>query len=117
MECEVDPLAAYDVVLGSEWASHIRDFVLGLGYRLNDNFDAWSFFSDVRHPLGFSSYSFPPPFSSHPLEATAAAASSGGPSTLSGRASAERRGVDYRYHSAGRLNGLSADNVVLSGNE
>ncbi|KAJ7024245.1 hypothetical protein C8F04DRAFT_1192662 [Mycena alexandri] len=88
MECEVDPLAAYDVVLGSEWASHIRDFVLGLGYRLDDNFDAWSFFSDVRHPLGFSSYSFLPPSSLSPLEVTAPADSSGRPSTLSVEATA-----------------------------
>ncbi|KAJ7042869.1 hypothetical protein C8F04DRAFT_1390272 [Mycena alexandri] len=53
MECEVDPAADHDVTLGLEWAAHIRDFVLGLGFRIDDKFDAWLFLSDSHHPLGF----------------------------------------------------------------
>ncbi|KAJ7020686.1 hypothetical protein C8F04DRAFT_1143581, partial [Mycena alexandri] len=55
MECEVDPDAPHDVILGLEWAAHIRDFVLEKGFRIDGHFDAWAFLSDPRHPLGFPS--------------------------------------------------------------
>ncbi|KAJ7779027.1 hypothetical protein B0H16DRAFT_1500899 [Mycena metata] len=52
LECVVDPAIAFDIILGAQWAVHIREYVLGLGYRLNDTFNAWSFVSDSLHPLG-----------------------------------------------------------------
>ncbi|KAJ7036046.1 hypothetical protein C8F04DRAFT_1340485, partial [Mycena alexandri] len=51
MECEVDAGSKFDVVLGSEWAAHIRDFLQASGYRLNRTFDAWLFLVDPHHPL------------------------------------------------------------------
>ncbi|KAJ7719257.1 hypothetical protein B0H16DRAFT_1897211, partial [Mycena metata] len=52
MECEVDAASEFDVVLGSEWAAYIRDFLQVSGYRLNRTFDAWIFLVDPHHPLG-----------------------------------------------------------------
>ncbi|KAJ7725718.1 hypothetical protein B0H16DRAFT_1781750 [Mycena metata] len=80
MECEVNPHALYNVIVGSEWAGHLHDFVLNLGFRLDANFDTWSFLSDDRHPLGFTPPISPPSLISQSA-LPVAQVQSGGPST------------------------------------
>ncbi|KAJ7855233.1 hypothetical protein B0H13DRAFT_2358049 [Mycena leptocephala] len=42
--CDVSPAANYDVVLGHDWASLLRDHLISLGHRLSSNFDPWQLF-------------------------------------------------------------------------
>ncbi|KAJ7176045.1 hypothetical protein C8R43DRAFT_553310 [Mycena crocata] len=42
---------SHDVVLGLDWASTLREFLIYLGHRLGQSFDAWQFFSSAAHPL------------------------------------------------------------------
>ena len=45
LECDVTPSLAYDIALGVDWASTLRDYLLDAGFRLPTAFDAWVFFS------------------------------------------------------------------------
>ncbi|KAJ7932934.1 hypothetical protein B0H13DRAFT_1856545 [Mycena leptocephala] len=42
--CDVSSAANYDVVLGHDWASLLRDHLISLGHRLSSNFDPWQLF-------------------------------------------------------------------------
>ncbi|KAJ7026065.1 hypothetical protein C8F04DRAFT_1268535 [Mycena alexandri] len=52
MDCETHSANEVDIILGFEWAAHIRDFLQASGYRLNRTFDAWTFLVDPSHPIG-----------------------------------------------------------------
>jgi hypothetical protein len=39
-----------DVVLGLDWATHVRESLIGSGYHLDSTFDAWHFSSYPTHP-------------------------------------------------------------------
>jgi hypothetical protein len=42
--CDVSSAAQHDVILGLDWAAHLRESFIALGYRLGDTFNSWSFF-------------------------------------------------------------------------
>ncbi|KAJ6502846.1 hypothetical protein C8R47DRAFT_1106949 [Mycena vitilis] len=43
--------APVDVVLGLDWASHVRETLIRYEYRLDRSFNAWTFFTHPAHPL------------------------------------------------------------------
>jgi hypothetical protein len=44
LRCDVSSSADFDVVLGHDWASLLRDHLITLGYRLSSNLDPWQLF-------------------------------------------------------------------------
>jgi hypothetical protein len=44
LRCDVSSSADFDVVLGHDWASLLRDHLLTLGHRLSSNLDTWQLF-------------------------------------------------------------------------
>ncbi|KAJ7802845.1 hypothetical protein B0H13DRAFT_2389348 [Mycena leptocephala] len=44
LHCDVSSSADFDVVLGHDWASLLRDHLLTLGHRLSSNLDTWQLF-------------------------------------------------------------------------
>ncbi|KAJ7723256.1 hypothetical protein B0H16DRAFT_1472953 [Mycena metata] len=57
LQCEISPLNSTDFVLGLDWVSMIREHLLRNGYRLDDSFGPWAFFTQVPplalYPLPF----------------------------------------------------------------
>jgi hypothetical protein len=46
LECSVVAQGlAYDIVLGVDWSALFRDSLISSGFRVPDNFDAWTFYS------------------------------------------------------------------------
>ncbi|KAJ6458911.1 hypothetical protein C8R47DRAFT_1081449 [Mycena vitilis] len=50
VDCAVG-LINVDVVLGLDWASHIREILIHSGFRIDRSFDAWTFFHHADHPI------------------------------------------------------------------
>ncbi|KAJ7884897.1 hypothetical protein B0H13DRAFT_2343466 [Mycena leptocephala] len=51
VECNISHGLQTDVVLGLDWAAHVRESLICSGYRLDSTFDAWCFFSYPTHPI------------------------------------------------------------------
>ncbi|KAJ7733449.1 hypothetical protein B0H16DRAFT_1892779 [Mycena metata] len=51
LDFKVSTTLETDVVLGFDWSSRVRDYLLMNGYRLDSTFDAWLYFSLPLHPL------------------------------------------------------------------
>lgn len=51
LDFEVAPTLDNDVVLGFDWSSRVREYLLLNNYRLDSTFDAWLYFSLPSHPL------------------------------------------------------------------
>ncbi|KAJ6450318.1 hypothetical protein C8R47DRAFT_1171113 [Mycena vitilis] len=52
LPCQVVPITDFHVILGLDWATYVREFLVSTGYRLGDTFQPWLFFSLPTHPLG-----------------------------------------------------------------
>ncbi|KAJ6556989.1 hypothetical protein DFH09DRAFT_1365427 [Mycena vulgaris] len=62
LHCTLGPQSPFDVVLGYDWAAHLRDRLLHYGFRLDSQFDAWKFFSyHLPPPPGPSAAAIPTP--------------------------------------------------------
>ncbi|KAJ7028927.1 hypothetical protein C8F04DRAFT_1398658 [Mycena alexandri] len=59
LACALSPPACqFDVVLGLDWASFLREYIVREGYRLDASFDAWRFFSLDSHPLSYPRHEY-----------------------------------------------------------
>ncbi|KAJ7035356.1 hypothetical protein C8F04DRAFT_1259162 [Mycena alexandri] len=45
LQCKISPIDSTDFVLGLDWVSMVREHLLRNGYRLDDSFDPWAFFT------------------------------------------------------------------------
>lgn len=54
LACDISSAIESDVVLGLDWAAHLRDSFLALGYCLGDTFNSWTFFSAFTPPCSYT---------------------------------------------------------------
>ncbi|KAJ7032085.1 hypothetical protein C8F04DRAFT_1262250 [Mycena alexandri] len=47
LQCKISPIDSTDFVLGLDWVSMVHEHLLRNGYRLDDSFDPWAFFTQA----------------------------------------------------------------------